>query len=170
MPRPPERLSILRVLAGAIAWEFLRSQARLRSARDSKVLITGETGVGKCARPIHPHLVTARGASIRCRQLRRARRNAPWNRSCSVLLQAGACRAGQRTRGRAAQSATTFNRRARGARRAQKTSALSAISDALKRGPERRRLTAEREGHAESAKSTPRQKTSARDLRPAQRL
>jgi len=82
-----------------------------------------------------------------------------------VLLQAGACRAGQRTRGRAAKSARRLTR-ARGARRAQKTSALSAISNALKRGPERRRLTAEREGHAESAKSTPRQKTSARDLRP----
>jgi transcriptional regulator with PAS, ATPase and Fis domain len=60
--------------------------AKRASARDSKVLITGETGVGKCARPTIPHLVTARVASVRCRQLRRARRNAPRNRSCSVRV------------------------------------------------------------------------------------
>ena len=65
----------------------LLETAKRASARDSKVLIRGETGVGKCARPIHPHLVTARGASIRCRQLRRL---------AETLLEIGAVRCSSR--------------------------------------------------------------------------
>src|SRR5207245_3371580 len=59
------------------AMRQLLETAKRASTRDSKVLITGETGVGKdvLGRYIHPS-PPRRVASIRCGQLRRARPNA----------------------------------------------------------------------------------------------